>query len=78
MASERTTRHLRVNDASRRWRHRIPAPACYYYRRWSGNRADTDRYFGLLDGSVPVQEVFTPRNVERIVAGAAPVLSTAA
>jgi flavin-dependent dehydrogenase len=35
------------------------------------NRADTDQYWGVLDGSVPVQQFFAPANVERIMGQAA-------
>jgi 2-polyprenyl-6-methoxyphenol hydroxylase-like FAD-dependent oxidoreductase len=39
-----------------------------------GNQADTDRFFGTLCGTVPVQEFFAPDNLGRIIAGAtAPV-----
>jgi 2-polyprenyl-6-methoxyphenol hydroxylase-like FAD-dependent oxidoreductase len=35
-----------------------------------GNQADTDRFFGTLCGTVPVQEFFAPDNLGRIMAGA--------
>jgi 2-polyprenyl-6-methoxyphenol hydroxylase-like FAD-dependent oxidoreductase len=31
-----------------------------------GNQADTDRFFGLLAGTVPVPEFFSPENMQRI------------
>ena len=36
-----------------------------------GNQAETDRFFGVIAGTVPVGEFFAPTNVERIVALAA-------
>ena len=33
------------------------------------NQAETDRFFGTIAGTVPVQEFFAPENVERIIAG---------
>jgi hypothetical protein len=36
-----------------------------------GNQADTDRYFGVIAGTVPVTEFFSPENMQRIVAAAA-------
>src|SRR5207302_6955526 len=35
-----------------------------------GNQADTDRFFGTLCGTVPVQEFFAPDNLGRSMAGA--------
>ena len=35
-----------------------------------GNQADTDRFFGSLCGTVPVQEFLAPDNLGRIMAGA--------
>jgi flavin-dependent dehydrogenase len=36
-----------------------------------GNQADTERFFGVLAGTVPVPEFFSPDNVQRIMAKAA-------
>jgi flavin-dependent dehydrogenase len=35
-----------------------------------GNQAETDRFFGTLSGTVPVQEFFAPENVQRILSAA--------
>jgi hypothetical protein len=43
-----------------------------------GNQADTDRYFGVLDGGVPVEEFFAPPNVGRIIGMAEAPASLAA
>jgi len=34
-----------------------------------GNQAQTDRLIGAIVGTVPVQEFFSPENVQQIVAG---------
>jgi 2-polyprenyl-6-methoxyphenol hydroxylase-like FAD-dependent oxidoreductase len=36
-----------------------------------GNQADTDRYLGVIAGTVPVREFFSPENTQRIMAAAA-------
>ena len=36
-----------------------------------GNQEDTNRYFGVIAGTVPVQEFFAPENIERIMQAAA-------
>jgi flavin-dependent dehydrogenase len=36
-----------------------------------GNQADTDRYFGVTAGTVPVREFYAPANIERIMREAA-------
>jgi flavin-dependent dehydrogenase len=40
------------------------------FRALVGNQADTNRYFGVLDGVVPVQEFFAEANIGRIIAQA--------
>jgi flavin-dependent dehydrogenase len=35
-----------------------------------GNRVDTDRFFGVTAGTVPVAEFFAPENIQRILASA--------
>jgi hypothetical protein len=31
-----------------------------------GNQDDTDRFFGVIAGTVPIPEFFAPGNIERI------------
>jgi hypothetical protein len=38
----------------------------------SGNQDDTDRFLGVIAGTVPVPEFFAPGNVQRILAAASP------
>lgn len=33
-----------------------------------GNRADTDRFFGVIAGTVPVPEFYSPENIQRMLA----------
>ncbi len=42
-----------------------------------GNQAETNRFFGVLAGTVPVPEFFAPENIERILSAAAPAHATA-
>ena len=36
-----------------------------------GNQEDTDRFVGMIAGTVPIPEFFAPQNLERLVGRAA-------
>lgn len=37
-----------------------------------GNQSETDRFFGMLAGTVPVPEFFSPENIQRVIGSAWP------
>jgi len=37
-----------------------------------GNQSETDRFFGMLAGTVPVPEFFSPENMRRVIGTAGP------
>jgi flavin-dependent dehydrogenase len=39
-----------------------------FFASLRGNQAETDRFFGTIAGTVPVGDVFTPANIERVIA----------
>jgi flavin-dependent dehydrogenase len=42
-------------------------------RALQGNQTDTDRFIGMVIGTVPIPEFFAPENVQRIISTPAPV-----
>jgi hypothetical protein len=32
-----------------------------------GNQTETDRFFGAIEGTVPIPQFFSPENVQRII-----------
>jgi 2-polyprenyl-6-methoxyphenol hydroxylase-like FAD-dependent oxidoreductase len=51
-----------------------PSPETQYLMSaLRGNQAETNRYFGVVAGTVPIPEFFSPENIGRIIAGGSPV-----
>lgn len=40
-----------------------------------GNQAETNHFFGALEGTMPIPEFFSPENIGRIMAEGSPVVS---